>query len=337
MYLRYRYYKFTKLKPDIIISIHYSTLMIDDNGINSRDSKYSKWLETNLKDNVIKQFEHSEFKDVEPISRGGQGIVYCANYCGTKVVLKYVNEDIKSFVNELKQLISVKDCQNVIKVLGITIDPTAINFPYKMVLQYANGNLQKYLQDKVNDGLFTISWLELVQIARQITLGLQHLHANSIIHGDLHPNNILINNNEVLIADFGVARKTGDSLISLGSNSSFKGTEAYFEPQCFIVLDKVVKIDEKSDIYSLGVLLWELTSGHPPFSSFRNKAPISYYVSLGHREKPVPSTPSDYVKLYKKCWDTEPECRPTINEILCRLDELSKNAKVKVIKNRISN
>ncbi|KAF0552270.1 kinase-like protein [Gigaspora margarita] len=339
-----------KIKPDILpleaFIIQTLIMIVVDNGINSRDLKYLKWIETKLKENVIKQFEYSKFKDIKEIGRGGHGIVNYANYCGTEIVLKSIDlksidKGIKTFVNELKQLITVKDCQNVIKVLGITSDSTAsnsINFPNIMVLQFANnGNLSNYLRDKVCDGYFTISWLELVQIARQITLGLQSLHDNSIIHGDLHPNNILINNNEVLIADFGVARKTGDSLISSGSNSSIQGIQAYVEPQCFIQYDKIVKIDEKSDIYSLGVLLWELTSGHPPFLSFCNKAAIPIHVALGHREKSVPGTPSGYVKLYKKCWDTEPERRPTISKILRRFNKLSEKVKVDVIKNKISN
>ncbi|CAG8778063.1 5618_t:CDS:2, partial [Cetraspora pellucida] len=84
-------------------------------------SKYSEWLEKQLKKGVIKYFDYSEFRNVKVIGRGGYGIVYYANYHGTEIVFKKpIDEIAKAFINELKQLITARDCQNVIKVLGIT-------------------------------------------------------------------------------------------------------------------------------------------------------------------------------------------------------------------------
>ncbi|CAI2181586.1 8671_t:CDS:2, partial [Funneliformis geosporum] len=72
-----------------------------------------------------------------------------------------------------------------------------------------------------------------------------------------------------------------------------------------------------SDIYSLGVLMWEISSGHPPFSEYNNDmSMIIAIVNKITREDVVPNTPEDYEKLYKKCWSQEPEQRPTIIEVL---------------------
>ncbi|RIB25801.1 kinase-like domain-containing protein, partial [Gigaspora rosea] len=94
-----------------------------------------------------------------------------------------------------------------------------------------------------------------------ITEGLGHLHKNGLIHCDLHSKNILRNDDKFLIADFGLSRKIDDTYNS--SASMIKGVPAYLDPQCHCEPGK--KPDEKSDIYSLGVIFWELTSGIPPF------------------------------------------------------------------------
>ncbi|CAG8615468.1 12123_t:CDS:1, partial [Racocetra fulgida] len=85
---------------------------------------------------------------------------------------------------------------------------------------------------------------------------------------------------------------------------------AYVEPQCFIQYGKNGKLDERSDIYSLGVLMWELTSGTPPFSDIMNKYAISIKIFLGDREKMILGTPQKYVDLYTSCWSSEQEKRP---------------------------
>src|SRR5204863_9418261 len=89
---------------------------------------------------------------------------------------------------------------------------------------------------------------------------------------------------------------------------------AYIEPQCYKVSNYA--IDKKSDIYSLGVLLWEITSGYPPFS----KIPV---ITDEVRERPIIDTPSAYVNLYQKCWDDDPNLRPTIDDVFDTLEKFS--------------
>ena len=111
-----------------------------------------------------------------------------------------------------------------------------------------------------------------------------------------------------MIADFGLSKQL---TIEVASDSI-----AYTEPQCY-KNDNYVK-DKRSDIYSLGVLLWEITSGYTPFS----KIPV-YKITNGFRESPIIDTPLAYVNLYQKCWDDDPNLRPTIDNIFDVLEKFS--------------
>ena len=93
------------------------------------------------------------------------------------------------------------------------------------------------------------------------------------------------------MTDFGLSRNI---LESTTSSHKLKGILPYVDPRCF----KEYKPDKKSDIYSVGVLLWELTSGVPPFSNI-NEITLLYNIHQGMREEPVPNTPNEYVNLYK--------------------------------------
>src|SRR2546423_1300247 len=107
-----------------------------------------------------------------------------------------------------------------------------------------------------------------------------------------------------MIADLGLSKQI---TVEATSNSIVYGMLAYTEPQCFKKND--YKRDEKSDIYSLGVLLWEITSGYPPFPKISVHS-LSYQIAMGLREQPIDGTPLDYVNLYQKCWDDDPNLRP---------------------------
>ncbi|KAF0458576.1 kinase-like domain-containing protein [Gigaspora margarita] len=80
--------------------------------------------------------------------------------------------------------------------------------------------------------------------------------------------------------------------------------------------------DEKSDIYSFGVILWEISSGRPPFRSFTSKEAIAIHIFQGKREKPIEDTPQTFVKLYTECWDEDPVNRPEAKSVLKTLNLL---------------
>src|SRR5947209_6638159 len=118
----------------------------------------------------------------------------------------------------------------------------------------------------------------------------------------------------------------------------------YFDPKKFN--SKSYSLNEKSDVYSIGVLLWELSSGIPPFCEEENDISLIYKILEGQREEIVPDTPIDYANLYTskhsiyckhfclitktliityfllECWDGKPDNRPSMHEVSKRLETI---------------
>lgn len=123
----------------------------------------------------------------------------------------------------------------------------------------------------------------------------------------------------MLIADFGLSKEES----STSSNSSVKGTPAYIDPQCHIQ-DKY-KRSKKSDIFSFGMILWELSSEKEPFAGEKDFQ-VVLRISQGIREKMVEGTPESYFKLYTECWNQDPEERPKIEGVVETLESTIKNS-----------
>jgi len=132
-----------------------------------------------------------------------------------------------------------------------------------------------------------------------------------------------------MIADLGLSKSL--ELSETKTNSELLGMPAYIDPQCYIKNN--YKKNEKSDIYSLGVLFWEISSGKTPFSD-TNRYKIILDVVKGRREIPIINTPSEYQQLYENCWKEKSDQRPKIDEIhgvLSRLElQFNNNEQIEV-------
>ncbi|RIA85478.1 kinase-like domain-containing protein [Glomus cerebriforme] len=203
-------------------------------------------------------------------------------------------------------------CSRIIRILGISFDE--ITKEYLFIMQYADGgDLRNYLKHHFSE----LTWEDhKIQLAYQVTEGIKYLHGENILHRDLHSKNVVIHKGEAKIIDLGIAKSTETET---NLHSSVLGMIPYIDPK--LLENCFYKYDKRSDIYSLGVLMWELSSGVPPFNNNDVKL-LAIHLINGQREVPIPNTPEEYLKLYQSCWNREPAVRPSIEKVFNKLEKM---------------
>ncbi|RHZ83908.1 hypothetical protein Glove_87g16 [Diversispora epigaea] len=288
----------------------------------SLSASLSTTLNSNDYDNVtngnqIIKYNYSDFKNLKNIGKGF-GMIYRATLINGKktVALKSIviaNTNAQLFVNELKKYSRVGSHKNIIRFYGISQKDLKSN-EYILVLEYANGGT---LRDHLKSNFESLEWINKLNLAHQIVKAIKHLHSNDIIHGDLHSKNILLHDNTIKISDFGITRLSTES--SIDSKNSL-GSIEYSDPMILKRMGKYRKT-KASDIYSIGILLWEISCGKIPYESkFPDKINLIFYVSQGNREDPIIGTPQDYINIYQDCWNQDPNHRPNIGKVVQDLE-----------------
>ncbi|UZO21744.1 uncharacterized protein OCT59_014129 [Rhizophagus irregularis] len=292
-----------------------------------KSNDYNDWLKNSIKDEYLSYYEHSNFKITKSIGSGHFGKVLCANLKNTDTIfaLKSFNTEfsLKDIVNEIKLHKHVDFHQNILRFHGITwMESETFQRSYSLVLQYADsGTLETYLTEHFNE----LGWNDKHQLAFQLASAVECIHNLDIIHCDLHANNVLVHQKNIKLADFGLSRKiTKDS--SNAYNTSLHGAVPYLDPKSFNNLkvndEQNYVLNKKSDVYSIGVLMWQISSGRIPFDTEIHDVTLAIGILCGRREKIVEGTPKKYSDLYKECWKHEEIERPDMKEVVSLLKSL---------------
>jgi serine/threonine protein kinase len=194
----------------------------------------------------------------------------------------------------------------VVDLYGVTMDQ-----PYKIVMQFMQGGaLRDFLKKQAPA---KIHWKLRFQIGHDISQGLKYLHERKIVHADLKSPNVLLDEvNHARLADFGLASIKSENAAQMYQDTSqIKGSLLWMAPELF----EKSRHTFASDIYSLGIVLWELATHRLPFENkeWELKELIDHTVR-GEREEFPTTTPSKYKKLAERCWNGVAYERPDADE-----------------------
>lgn len=258
----------------------------------------------------------SHYRIIDKLGEGGMGIVYRAQDTRLErfVALKFLPADLarsdtarQRFVNEARAA-SALNHPNVAVVFDVG-ETESHSFIAMELVEGAS------LKEALRAERLTIAQVE--SLAIQIAEGLQAAHAKGIVHRDIKPENLLLTHDgHVKIMDFGIAKLGGES--HLTQTGTTLGTLAYMSPEQ-LLSDRV---DHRSDLWSLGVVLYELLAGDLPFRRDREAAIL--YEILNREPTPVevhrPDTPNHLRALIQQLLQKEAEKRPaSAQEVATRL------------------
>lgn len=248
------------------------------------------------------------YEIVSRVGGGGMAVVYKAKdlLLNRFVAIKVLNESlsndsefIRRFSREAQAAASLSH-PNIVNVYDVGRD----GYTHYIVMELVEGpTLKQYIQER---GPLPVE--EAAHIAMQICDGLAHAHENQIVHRDIKPHNILLGaNGRVKVTDFGIARAASSSTIT--QTGSVMGSVHYFSPE----QARGGVIGEKSDIYSLGIVFYEMLTGQLPFDG---DSAIS--IALKHLQDPVEDPrnlngeiPDNVASIVMRAMEKDPSMRYT--------------------------
>lgn len=265
----------------------------------------------------------NRYEIVEKVGGGGMSVVYKAkcNVLNRYVAIKVLRHELTSdpdFVEKFKQeSLSAASLThpNIVNIYDTGIEGDI----YYIVMEFVKGETLKYYIKRKGK----LTEQETINITRQIAEALKHAHSSKIVHRDVKPHNILLTEEGIVkVADFGIARASSSSTIN--NTSNVIGSVHYFSPE----QARGGYVDEKSDIYSLGIVMYEMITGVLPFDADNHITVAMKQI----QEKPIP--PSKKIgkvkistaleEIIMKCLEKYQSYRfQNIEELLIALNALS--------------
>ncbi|XP_005377824.1 PREDICTED: mitogen-activated protein kinase kinase kinase 7 isoform X2 [Chinchilla lanigera] len=257
----------------------------------------------------VLNFEEIDYKEIEVeevVGRGAFGVVCKAKWRAKDVAIKQIESESerKAFIVELRQLSRVNH-PNIVKLYGACLNPVCL------VMEYAEGgSLYNVLHGAEPLPYYTaahaMSW------CLQCSQGVAYLHSmqpKALIHRDLKPPNLLLvaGGTVLKICDFGTAC---DIQTHMTNN---KGSAAWMAPEVF----EGSNYSEKCDVFSWGIILWEVITRRKPFDEIGGPAfRIMWAVHNGTRPPLIKNLPKPIESLMTRCWSKDPSQRPSMEEIV---------------------
>jgi serine/threonine protein kinase len=212
--------------------------------------------------------------------------------------------ELESFRREIAILSSLSH-PSLLKLRGYTSDP-----PFCLITDYlSNGSLYQFLRNRPDQ----LGPTERTIIALDVAAGMAYMHEQKVVHRDLKSLNILLDEQKrARICDFGLSR-----FLTYEPMSGLVGTAQWMAPEVFL---SKPAYDTRVDVYSFGIVLWELLTSRIPFDGYDVAQLPTLVVNEGLRPEIPADTPLELAALMTSCWQDDPSRRPTfqqISQLLC--------------------
>ncbi|KAL6274777.1 hypothetical protein ACE6H2_025469 [Prunus campanulata] len=289
---------------------------------------------THLATRELQTIKNSDLEFIKELGSGTYGTVYYGKWKGSDVAIKKikpscftegtVKEDrlLADFWKEARILGQLHH-PNIVAFYGVVSDGPVTNLA--TVTEYmVNGSLKQVLQKKDR----TIDRRKRLIIAMDAAFGMEYLHEKSIVHFDLKSHNFLVNMRDpqrpvCKIGDLGLSKIKQRTLVSGG----VRGTIPWMAPE--LLNSKNNLVTEKVDVYSFGIVMWELLTGEEPYANLRSKELIAGIIK-GSLRPEIPSWCDPmWRSLMERCWSSDPDSRPPFSEIAKELRAMSAAMNIK--------
>ena len=273
-------------------------------------------------DKYIGRLLDNRYEILEVIGTGGMAVVYKArcHRLNRFVAIKILKDDFmedeefrRRFHSE-SQAVAMLSHPNIVSVYDVSTSPSA---DY-IVMELIDGiTLKQYMEKKG-----VLNWKETLHFAIQIGKALEHAHGRGIVHRDIKPHNVMVlKNGSVKVTDFGIAR-----MMSQGNTLTKEalGSVHYISPE----QAKGVRVDHRSDIYSLGVVMYEMMSGRPPYDGESPVAIAIKHINGGADLPSVynPNIPGGLEQIIMKAMENDADKRfKSTTHMLKDMDEFRKS------------
>lgn len=282
----------------------------------------------------LQTIRNDDLEEIRELGSGTYGSVYYGKWKGSDVAIKKIKAScfagrpsererlIADFWKEALILSSLHH-PNVVSFYGIVRDGPDRSLA--TVTEFmVNGSLKQFLQKKDR----TIDRRKRLIIAMDTAFGMEYLHGKNIVHFDLKCENLLVNMRDphrpiCKIGDLGLSKVKQHTLVSGG----VRGTLPWMAPE--LLSGKSNMVSEKIDVYSFGIVMWELLTGEEPYKDLHCASIIGGIVNNSLRPQ-VPSwCDPEWKSLMESCWAAEPGERPSFTEISQKLRKMSAAINVK--------
>jgi serine/threonine protein kinase len=251
-----------------------------------------------------------QYTKIRDLGRGGMATVILAEHKQTKhkVAIKILNKDekkevVRRFFREARIIARLKH-ENIVRVFESNVQ----SGQFYIIMEYMEGgDLTGYLTNSVD-------LVKNLNLINQVLPGLHYIHLKGIVHRDVKPSNILLNLKGIpKLSDFGIAASLFGEETRFTKSSEVIGTMDYIAPE---QKESTKKVDYRADIYSLGVILYEIITGRKPMGIFVQPQKINSQIPGKLNDLVVKTLQYDPVERYKNIPNLQKDLQEILNQLM---------------------